>query len=97
MAGRKRNVVATILKVYAILNALCGFVIFLSMQDSYYGAVGDFMSNISILFLSACIVVSFIIYAFGEVVQLLQDIKDGTRGTIATIQNNNNTDDLPSI
>ena len=51
------------------------------------------------IFLGACIVVSFGIYAFGEVVQLLQDIKDGTKGTITTIQkqNNNDNDELPSI
>ena len=51
------------------------------------------------IFLGAWIVVSFGIYAYGEVVQLLQDIKDGTKGTITTIQkqNNNDNDELPSI
>ena len=60
----------------------------------------DFLETISIFFMAIWIVVSFGIYAFGEVIQLLQDIKDGTKGTIDSISkniNNNSSDDLPSI
>lgn len=77
------------LKVYAVLNAIAGFIIFLMLPNPY----------IEVIFLSVCFIVSFGIYAFGEAIQLLQDIKDGTRGTLDTIQNQNtiNSDDLPSI
>ena len=85
-----------ILKVYAIVNAIIGCIIGLSgLSDSY----NEIFNMVYTIFLGACIVVSFGIYAFGEVVQLLQDIKDGTKGTITTIQkqNNNDNDELPSI
>lgn len=88
--------VAVILKVYAIVNAIIGCIIGLSgLSDSY----NEIFNMVYTIFLGACIVVSFGIYAFGEVVQLLQDIKDGTKGTITTIQkqNNNDNDELPSI
>ena len=66
------------------------------MQESYV----DLIESLSFVFLGACIVVSFGIYAFGEVIQLLQDIKDNTQGTINSISkssNNNVSDDLPNI
>lgn len=91
-----KNIVAQILKIYAIVNAVVGLFIFLSMQESYV----DLIESLSFVFLGACIVVSFGIYAFGEVIQLLQDIKDNTQGTINSISkssNNNVTDDLPNI
>ena len=91
-----KNIVAQILKIYAIVNAVVGLFIFLSMQESYL----DLIESLSFVFLGACIVVSFGIYAFGEVIQLLQDIKDNTQGTINSISkssNNNVSDDLPNI
>ena len=91
-----KNIVAQILKIYAIVNAVVGLFIFLSMQESYV----DLIESLSFVFLGACIVVSFGIYAFGEVIQLLQDIKDNTQGTINSISkssNNNVSDDLPNI
>ena len=95
MNSSNKNLVAQILKIYAIVNAVAGLFIFISMQDSYV----DFIESMSFMFLGLCIVVSFGIYAFGEVIQLLQDIKDGTKGTIDSIKNtqNNNSDDLPNI
>lgn len=91
-----KNIIAQILKIYAIVNAVVGLFIFLSMQESYV----DLIESLSFVFLGACIVVSFGIYAFGEVIQLLQDIKDNTQGTINSISkssNNNVSDDLPNI
>lgn len=91
-----KNIVAQILKIYAIVNAVVGLFIFLSMQESYV----DLIESLSFVFLGACIVVSFGIYAFGEVIQLLQDIKDNTQGTINSISkssDNNVSDDLPNI
>ena len=91
-----KNIIAQILKIYAIVNAVVGLFIFLSMQESYV----DLIESLSFVFLGACIVVSFGIYAFGEVIQLLQDIKDNTQGTINSISkssDNNVSDDLPNI
>ena len=68
----------------------------LSMHDSYV----DLIESLSFVFFGLSIVVSFGIYAFGEIIQLLQDIKDGTKGTIDSISkniNNNSSDDLPNI
>ena len=91
MEKKNKNMVAVILKVYAIVNAIG----LSGLSDSY----NEIFNMVYTIFLGACIVVSFGIYAFGEVVQLLQDIKDGTKGTITTIQkqNNNDNDELPSI
>ena len=91
-----KNIVAQILKIYAIVNAVAGLLISLSMHDSYV----DLIESLSFVFFGLSIVVSFGIYAFGEVIQLLQDIKDGTKGTIDSISkniNNNSSDDLPNI
>ena len=92
MGQSNTNTVAKILKVYAIINAVAGCILGLIAADTFNGALVA-------LFIGLCIVTSFVIYAFGEVIQLLQDIKDGTKGTITTIQkqNNNDNDELPSI
>lgn len=93
---QNQNMVAKILKVYAIVNAVFG--IFLGLYWMSEGT--DFLETISIFFMAICLVVSFGIYAFGEVIQLLQDIKDGTQGTMNSISkniDNNSSDDLPNI
>ena len=93
---QNQNMVAKILKIYAIVNAVAGLLISLSMHDSYV----DLIESLSFVFFGLSIVVSFGIYAFGEVIQLLQDIKDGTKGTMNSISkniNNNSSDDLPNI
>lgn len=74
-----QNTVAKILKIYAVINALAG--IFLGFYMSQ-----EFIPEFCFVFAGACIVASFGIYAFGEVVQLLQDIKDGTNHTAHTIE-----------
>ena len=86
MEKKNKNMVAVILKVYAIVNAIIGCIIGLSGLSGSYNEIFNMVYTI---FLGACIVVSFGIYAFGEVVQLLQDIKDGTKGTIATVYKGN--------
>ena len=89
-----KNTVAKVLKIYAIVNAACGLLLGL-----YWGVESD---SPIILDICICFVASFGIYAFGEVVQLLQDIKDGTNKTAHTIQvqaasNSSNDDQLPRI
>lgn len=71
---QKKNTVASILKVYAIINAVGGLILALLLGDEISGllAFGVFV---------AVAVVSFGIYAFGEVIQLLEDIKTNTSRT----------------
>ena len=71
----EKNKVANILKGYAIFNAVAGCIGGL--------VVAATMDNM-LLFLivaAAIAVVSFGIYAFGEIIQLLHDIKMNTLGT----------------
>lgn len=93
------NNVAKVLKIYAIVNAACGLLLGL-----YWRGESDnpLILGICIYFIVTCIVASFGIYAFGEVVQLLQDIKDGTNKTAHTIQvqaapSSSNDEQLPRI
>lgn len=74
-----QNTVAKILKIYAVINALAG--VFLGFYIAQ-----ELIPEFCFVFAGACIVASFGIYAFGEVVQLLQDIKDGTNNTTHTIE-----------
>ena len=78
-----KNTVAKVLKIYAIVNAGCGLLLGL-----YWGVESDspIILDICICVIAISIVASFGIYAFGEVVQLLQDIKDGTNNTAHTIE-----------
>ena len=72
---RKENGVASILKVYGVLNGIaCVFIGFYLNSNLPYG-----FEYLWIVEIAAGIVVSFLIYAFGEAIQLLQDIGDNTR------------------
>lgn len=90
MNQKNANKIATALLIYAIVNALIGFFVFASLIDD--------SSVIAASLLGTCITFSFFIYALGEIIQLLQDIKDESRNASQTIQrqftDNNN---LPSI
>lgn len=67
-----RNTVATILQCYAWLNAFAGLVVAGMMLNSNIEGI--------IAFFVFCLVLmaSFVIYAFGEAIQLLHDIKENT-------------------
>ena len=67
-----QNTVAKILKIYAVVNAFCGFILGLYVRGDSDNPI---LLGVCIYFIATCIVASFGIYAFGEVVQLLQDIK----------------------
>lgn len=86
----KINVVAKVLKIYAIVNAALGLVSGLYWISQSSNLFGDF----GIIFVGLCLVFSFGIYAFGEVVQLLHDIRDRIG---KTAQSGFTDDDLPSI
>lgn len=70
----RKNTVATVLQVYAIANAICGVILALVVGGKYNAAIG-------ILYCAACIVASYLLYAFGEVVKLLHEIKLNTGNT----------------
>lgn len=94
MKNRSSNTVAVIMWVYAIVNAVVGIIFGCSMYDTYEG--------LSILFIAVTVVFSFGSYAVGEIIQLLQDIKDNTNGAIQPItlsqkQSSSVDDDLPLI
>ena len=65
------NTVASIMKIFAIINAIGGIVLGIMLGDNYGAGIG-----LTAVF--AVAVASFFIYAFGEVIDLLQDIKYNT-------------------
>ena len=69
-----KNKVASIAKGYAIANGVAGVIIGLSLMGEYIAVVGLFVMLVVAL-------ASFFIYCIGEGIQLLQDIKDGTKET----------------
>ena len=72
-----KNTVASVLQIYAIINAICGLFLALRMANDYYysGAVG-------ILLFGTVLVASGFIYALGEVIKLLHEIKLNTRKAV---------------
>ena len=71
-ANSEKNAVATILRVYAIINAALGLFISLFVADDYTPAVG-------ILFFAVILGASFLIFSFGELIKLLHEIKLNTQ------------------
>ncbi len=83
---KKSNKVADILQTYAIINGIAGFGLM------FYIASG-FNWVIAIFYFAAVVVASFLIYAFGEVIKLLQQIKDNTDGMSGSCSD----DELPEL
>ena len=70
---KSNNIVAKVLQEYADLNAAAGFVLTLLLNEELdLGAVA-----VSII-LATVLVVNFFIFALGEVIDLLQNLKDNT-------------------
>ena len=61
-----------ILKAYGVLNGIVGFIFGLSLVAK------EELSEIGVGVIAAVLVVSFGVYAFGEVVSLLSDIRANT-------------------
>ena len=70
-----KNKVADIIKIYAIVNAVCGLFVGCYVGYESYSFVIGFIIVVAVA------IASFILYAFGEVIQLLHDIKMNTLGT----------------
>ena len=67
------NKVAQVIKIYAVLNGVAGAVIGLVVMGLMGTVIGVV---IAIVIAVIAMITSFGIYAFGEVVQLLEDIKN---------------------
>ena len=92
---KSRNLVARILQVYAWVNAGAGAISAL--------LVGTFLSDdlhlyetgwvIAAFYFAAVILSSFLLYAFGEVIDLLHEIRSNTSKKTETIL----SDELPEL
>ena len=83
---KKSNEVADILQTYAAINGIAGF-------GLMFYIASDFNWVIAVLYFAAIVVVIFQIYAFGEVIKLLQQIRDNTSGMSESPSN----DELPEL
>lgn len=70
---KSNNIVAKVLQVYAYLNAAAGFVLTLLLNKEL-----DLDAVAVSIILATVLVVNFFIFALGEVIDLLQNLKDNT-------------------
>ena len=75
----RKNTVAKILQIYAIINAVAGAIMTFVLADSLEW-------TIALIWLALVLVVSFFIYAFGEIIELLTEIKLNTRGAAPVVE-----------
>ena len=85
---KENNTVAKIMKVYAILNlVVCLILAFVIGGDS---------ETLGIIFFSIALCINFAIYAAGEVIQILHDIRRSTAASAsATVKQSD--DELPEL
>lgn len=81
---KSHNIVAKILQVYAYVNGAVEMILTLSLVEDW-GAV------VAAIFFASTLVVNFLIFALGEIIDLLQTIKENTNGTRAVM------DELPDL
>ena len=86
-----RNMVANVIKIYAIINAVCGLFLAIVVHKIF----DDGFITFAVLIWG--LVISFTIYAVGEVISLLQDIKDQTEATKENTGEYNSPKDLPRL
>lgn len=83
---KSHNIVAKVLQVYAYVNGAAGIVLTLLLnKELRLGAVA-----VSII-LAAVLVVNFFIFALGEIIDLLQTLKENTRKKVEI------SDELPDL
>ncbi len=87
---KSKNTVAAILKAYCIINGVIGIILGIVLWNSLPHSFG----YLSIIEIAACIVISFLIYAFGETIQLLHDIK---LNSCDSQPQKDDSDELPEI
>lgn len=64
------NAVANIIKVIAIIGAIIGIIYGCTLLDSSY------TEGVAVVYIAVSIVSAIFIYALGEIIQLLEDIKN---------------------
>lgn len=84
---KSNNIVARILQVYAYLNTAAGVIVALLLGKE----LGELGTVVAIYLFAAVLVASFLIFALGEIIDLLQTIKENTNGTRAVM------DELPDL
>lgn len=70
---KSNNIVAKILQVYAYVNGVAGIILALLLVEDLGALVA------SIVFASV-LVVNFLIFALGEIIDVLQNLKENTNG-----------------
>lgn len=75
-SSNEKNTVASVLQVYAIINAILGVIL-----SFVIASAADYVPIAGLLFSILPIGASFLIYSFGEVIKLLHEIKLNTRKT----------------
>ena len=70
---KSNNIVAKILQVYAYVNATSGLILALALNKEL-GAV------LAWIMFALVLVASFLIFALGEIIDLLQNLKENTNG-----------------
>ncbi len=70
-----KNKVAKILKIYSIINVIGGFVVTVLLSENLPISVSD---SVSFIYAASVIVISFLIFTLGEIVDLLAQIRDNT-------------------
>lgn len=81
---KSNNIVAKILQVYAYVNAASGLILALALNKEL-GAV------LAWIMFALVLVASFFIFALGEIIDLLQNLKENTNGGRAV------SDELPEL
>ena len=86
---KSKNTVAQVLKIYAIINFIVGLILSIVISRNVD------IDGIGIYFFAASLVINFVIFAFGEVVQLLHDIKINTSNHATS--SSTTSDELPEL
>jgi len=81
---KSNNIVAKILQVYAYVNAASGLILALALNKEL-GAV------LAWIMFALVLVASFFIFALGEIIDLLQNLKENTNGGRAV------SDEIPEL
>ena len=88
---KSNNIVAKILQVYAYLNAAAGVIVALLLGKELGKLDTAVATYVAIYFLAAVLVASFLIFALGEIIDLLQNVKENTSSNVEI------SDELPDL
>lgn len=90
MKSRSNNRVAKILKIYSVINVIVVIIISIFLGTEYdesYFIIGAALG----------IFVNFFIYAFGELIDLLAEIRDNTKNFKSVSSEESEYSDLPDL